>query len=179
MSSIKYFPIFLFLTFAMTSTAFVTQSPSPPSIQRSVHLNLSPTGISDVSSVLLANYDVQTLGFETFKKLEASIQVLDPDFEAEMLSDGSYALMNLPILFSNPSKLQMRYAQMIGRLMCLGIGSLPNHGMHAEEIAVQVFLLGMSMKPIIRSIKLYRCISSSQCAEECELELSELEASVP
>jgi len=65
------------------------------------------------------------------------------------------------------SKLRMQYAQVFGRLMILGTSFLPHHGVHPEEMAVQLFLLSVSMKPIIRSVKLYNCITSAKgnCAK--------------
>merc|ERR1712071_652672 len=75
------------------------------------------------------------------------------------------------------SKLRMQYAQVFGRLMVLGTNSfLPHHGVHSEEMAVQLFLLSVSMKPIIRSVQLYKCITSAK--EECALEFEELEAAL-
>ena len=69
----------------------------------------------------------------------------------------------------------MRYAQVLGRLMVIAIAFLPHHGFHAEEMAVQLFLLGHNLKPIIRSMQLFQCMKSTGCAEECELQLEELE----
>merc|ERR1712161_99192 len=79
------------------------------------------------------------------------------------------------------SKLRMQYAQVFGRMMILGTTFLPHHGVHPEEMAVQLFLLSVSMKPIMRSMKLYNCITKSakgNCAEECALEVEELEAAL-
>mmetsp|Transcript_6089 Transcript_6089/g.6002 ORF Transcript_6089/g.6002 Transcript_6089/m.6002 type:complete len:88 (+) Transcript_6089:2-265(+) len=74
----------------------------------------------------------------------------------------------------------MQYAQVFGRMMVLGTTFLPHHGVHPEELAVQLFLLSVSMKPIIRSVQLYKCITSAkgECEEECALEFEELEASL-
>merc|ERR1719491_357493 len=82
------------------------------------------------------------------------------------------------------SKLRMQYAQVFGRMMILGTTFLPHHGVHPEEMAVQLFLLSVSMKPIMRSMKLYHCITNKSakgntCAEEeCALEFEELEAAL-
>jgi len=101
----------------------------------------------------------------------------------QVLSDASYVVMDPNKFFPDMkiSKLRMQYAQVFGRLMILGTSFLPHHGVHPEEMAVQLFLLSVSMKPIIRSVKLYQCITSAKgdCAEECALEFEELEAALP
>jgi len=100
----------------------------------------------------------------------------------QILTDASYVVMDPNKFFPDikVSKLRMQYAQVFGRLMVLGTTFLPHHGVHPEELAVQLFLLSVSMKPIIRSVQLYKCITSAkgECAEECALEFEELEASL-
>mmetsp|Transcript_6105 Transcript_6105/g.6021 ORF Transcript_6105/g.6021 Transcript_6105/m.6021 type:complete len:261 (+) Transcript_6105:75-857(+) len=100
---------------------------------------------------------------------------------AQVLIDASYVVMDPNKFFPDLqiSKLRRQYAQVFGRLMVLGTTFLPHHGVvHPEEMAVQLFLLSVSMKPIIRSVQLYKCITSAkeECAEECALEFEELEA---
>merc|ERR1712161_160898 len=101
---------------------------------------------------------------------------------SQILTDASYVVMDPNKFFPDikVSKLRMQYAQVFGRLMVLGTTFLPHHGVHPEELAVQLFLLSVSMKPIIRSVQLYHCITSAKgdnnCAEECALEFEELEA---
>jgi len=100
----------------------------------------------------------------------------------QILTDASYVVMDPNKFFPDikVSKLRMQYAQVFGRLMVLGTTFLPHHGVHPEELAVQLFLLSVSMKPIIRSVQLYKCITSAkgECAEECALEFQELEAAL-
>jgi len=177
MLPIMFLPVVLLFALLMTGCAFVTPSRSRDN-NRSVAVSLSPADFPEVSSLLLAKYDAKTLGFTAFKKTGAKI-LRSPDVQAKVLSGGSHALMDFPSIFNKPSKLRMRYAQVIGRVMIIGIGLLPNHGFSKEEMAVQLFLLGVSIKPVIRSIKLYRCIASAQCIEECELELYDLESTLP
>merc|ERR1712238_264323 len=101
---------------------------------------------------------------------------------SQILTDASYVVMDPNKFFPDikVSKLRTQYAQVFGRLMVLGTTFLPHHGVHPEELAVQLFLLSVSMKPIIRSVQLYKCITSAkgECAEECALEFEELEASL-
>jgi len=100
----------------------------------------------------------------------------------QLLTDASYVVMDPNKFFPDikVSKLRMQYAQVFGRLMVLGTTFLPHHGVHPEELAVQLFLLSVSMKPIIRSVQLYKCITSAKgdCTEECALEFEELEAAL-
>eukprot|EP00751_Fragilariopsis_kerguelensis_P047462 CAMPEP_0171046256 /NCGR_PEP_ID=MMETSP0736-20130129/49382_1 /TAXON_ID=186038 /ORGANISM="Fragilariopsis kerguelensis, Strain L26-C5" /LENGTH=156 /DNA_ID=CAMNT_0011497173 /DNA_START=93 /DNA_END=559 /DNA_ORIENTATION=- len=72
---------------------------------------------------------------------------------AQVLTDASYVVMDPNKFFPD----------------VLGTTFLPHHGVHPEEMAVQLFLLSVSMKPIIRSVQLYQCITSAKgdCAEEC------------
>ena len=118
------------------------------------------------------------------------------DVEVQILSDSSHAFMDFPSLFTGSSNnnknstgsskkktstllaspLRMKYAQFVGRLLWLSCGLVPNHGFHIEEIMIQLVLLGVNMRPILRSMILLKCINSgdkSNCAEECELELEE------
>mmetsp|Transcript_40215 Transcript_40215/g.44902 ORF Transcript_40215/g.44902 Transcript_40215/m.44902 type:complete len:231 (+) Transcript_40215:154-846(+) len=101
----------------------------------------------------------------------------------QLLTDASYVVMDPNKFFPDikVSKLRMQYAQVFGRMMILGTTFLPHHGVHPEELAVQLYLLSVSMKPIIRSVQLYNCITKSakgNCAEECALEFEELEAAL-
>merc|ERR1712238_396404 len=113
-------------------------------------------------------------------KMDGAKAIVNP---AQVLSDASYVVMDPHKFFPDIkiSKLRMQYAQVFGRMMILGTPFLPHHGVHPEEMAVQLFLLSVSMKPILRSMKLYHCITKSakaNCAEECALEFEELEAAL-
>jgi hypothetical protein len=108
----------------------------------------------------------------------AAAHSINPDAQAEILADSAFALTEFPTFLPDikTSKLRIKYAQAIGRVLIIGIGFLPNHSFHPEELAIQLFLLSGSMKPIIRSIKLFRCIAASNCnAEECELDYDNLD----
>jgi len=113
-------------------------------------------------------------------KLEGAKAIANP---TQVLTDASYVVMDPHKFFPDIqiSKLRMQYAQVFGRMMILGTTFLPHHGVHPEELAVQLYLLSVSMKPIIRSVQLYKCITNSakgNCAEECALEFEELEAAL-
>merc|ERR1712238_453507 len=137
-----------------------------PTTRRKSALAFSPADIGGAATLLSMKVDA-------VKAISGPTQVL---------TDASYVVMDPNKFFPDIkiSKLRMQYAQVFGRLMVLGTTFLPHHGVHPEELAVQLFLLSVSMKPIIRSVQLYKCITSAkgECAEECALEFEELEASL-
>lgn len=114
-----------------------------------------------------------------------SLLSFNPDIQAEILSDISNVIMNAAVFVPNlktTQKLRMKCLEVVGRMLVLTIGVLPHHQMNTEELLVQLFLLGVNMKPILRSIQLFRCISSSSTTtnsnnctsttfEECLLDL--------
>merc|ERR1712238_128031 len=119
-------------------------------------------------------------------KVDAIRGVANP---TQVLTDASYVVMDPNKFFPDIkiSKLRMQYAQVFGRLMVMGTTFLPHHGVHPEELAVQLFLLSVSMKPIIRSVQFYNCITKDKSAtkgnncaaeEECALDFEELEAAL-
>ena len=86
--------------------------------------------------------------------------IASPDKQAEVLSDSSFALSVYPTFLSDmkTSKLRIKLAQVLGRIFIIDISLLPGHPFHPEELAIQLFLLGASLQPIIRSFKLLRKI---------------------
>eukprot|EP00534_Pseudo-nitzschia_fraudulenta_P000971 CAMPEP_0201116354 /NCGR_PEP_ID=MMETSP0850-20130426/674_1 /ASSEMBLY_ACC=CAM_ASM_000622 /TAXON_ID=183588 /ORGANISM="Pseudo-nitzschia fraudulenta, Strain WWA7" /LENGTH=173 /DNA_ID=CAMNT_0047380421 /DNA_START=71 /DNA_END=592 /DNA_ORIENTATION=+ len=173
MSPIKFLLLTIAFTILVTSAAFTTTTPSRASNNgRNVALSFAPVDLPDECFLLLAKCDTKTaLGMNLLKKVKTGADVfVDPDVQAQILNDGSHMLMDFPDVFRKPSKLQMKYLQVIGRIMILGTGMLPHHGFSHEELAVQLFLLNANLKPVIRSIQLYRCITKGRCDSECDLE---------
>ena len=139
----------------------------------------------------VASSGITTVSFSSASDFATAIAT-NPDVEAEVLSDGSHAFMDFPFLFGSGNsnnnggskKLRMRYAQVLGRLMVIAVGFLPQHGFHhPEELVIQLLLLGLNLKPIVRSMRLYNCIKNTGggcCCEEecCRLELEELDQSL-
>ncbi|MGK3762240.1 MAG: hypothetical protein ACI8RD_014558 [Bacillariaceae sp.] len=76
----------------------------------------------------------------------------DPELQAELLLDFSHVFLDL-VVFIKTSGTVLNYAQVIGRISFIMIGFLPNHDFHPEEMALQVFLLGLSIQKIIASHK--------------------------
>ena len=127
-----------------------------------------------VATTTRTRVEIQTTAAATAAAAVTAVaNSINPDTQAQILVDSSFAFMDYPTFLPNikTSKLRIKYAQAIGRILIIGIGFLPNHHFHPEELAIQLFLLSGSTKPIIRSIKLFCCVASSNCnAEECELD---------
>jgi len=134
--------------------------------RRKSALSFSPTDIGGAATLLSM-------------KIDGVKAIVNP---TQVLTDAMYVVMDPHKFFPDIkiSKLRMQYAQVFGRMMILGTTFLPHHGVHPEELAVQLYLLSVSMKPIIRSVQLYNCITSAKgdCAKECALEFQELEAAL-
>uniref|UniRef100_A0A7S4ALZ2 Uncharacterized protein n=1 Tax=Pseudo-nitzschia australis TaxID=44445 RepID=A0A7S4ALZ2_9STRA len=150
-----------------------------------LHHVSTQSSFADTSSILLVKFDAKTTLGHLAKKamlmMPPAMAEACADVTAHVLNDASHALMDFPSVFQKVKtpKLHMRYAQVAGRLMLLGTGMLPHHGFTPEEVVFQLFLLGASMKPVVRSSKLVKCIGNARCAKECTLELEDLEDSLP
>jgi len=164
------------------SQSLSSRSESSRPTRRKSALAFSPTDIGDAATLLSLKVDV---GAKAMAQVHTS--------PTQVLTDFSYVLFDPHKFFPNIkiSKLRMRYAQVFGRLMILGTSVLPHHHgiIHPEEMAVQLYLLSVSLKPILRSMELYKCMADAKkdgststtttnCVEECALELEELEASL-
>ena len=187
--------VFIIVLFMMsTSSGFCPRSSSSSS---------SSTASASASTTTQLHYispqDIASTASTASKHLINVVVTtrIPTDVEVQILSDSSHAFMDFPSLFTGSSNnnknstgsskkktsttllaspLRMKYAQFVGRLLWLSCGLVPNHGFHIEEIMIQLVLLGVNIRPIIRSMILLKCINSgdkSNCAEECELELEE------
>eukprot|EP00751_Fragilariopsis_kerguelensis_P044449 CAMPEP_0170992428 /NCGR_PEP_ID=MMETSP0736-20130129/9742_1 /TAXON_ID=186038 /ORGANISM="Fragilariopsis kerguelensis, Strain L26-C5" /LENGTH=219 /DNA_ID=CAMNT_0011417893 /DNA_START=65 /DNA_END=725 /DNA_ORIENTATION=- len=151
---------------SLSSRSLGLQSGSERPTRRKSALSFSPADIGGAATLLSM-------------KLDGAKAIANP---TQVLTDASYVVMDPNKFFPDIkiSKLRMQYAQVFGRLMVLGTTFLPHHGVHPEELAVQLFLLSVSMKP--SSVR-FSCINVStsakgNCAEECALEFEELEAAL-
>jgi hypothetical protein len=184
----------LTLIMASTSSGFCPRSLSSSSLTASAstttRLNyLAPQDIADVSSIIKIKHDTITNAFSGIMSVTATVTTkITTDVEVQILSDSSHALMDFPSLFTGNSNnknstlqvispLRMQYAQFVGRLLWISCGLVPNHGFHIEELIIQLVLLGVNIRPIIRSMILLQCINNSNdrsnCTEECKLELED------
>jgi len=187
------FPIFcssfllialFFMSMISTTTSFLSTSSMMRQTQKQAQAQ-AQAPVTSQSSTSLSFALADIVGIATLLSLKvegvSSAVHVGP---AQLLSDASYVVMDVPTFCPNSkiSTLRMRYAQVCGLLLILSTSFLPHdHGvLHVEEMAVQLFLLGVSMKPILRSIQLYQCITAASttgnCEEECVLELEDLEA---
>jgi len=161
------------------SQSLSSRSEASRPTRRKSALAFSPTDIGDAATLLSL-------------KVNGAKAMATHTSPTQVLTDFSYVLFDPHKFFPTVkiSKLRMRYAQVFGRLMILGTSVLPHHHgiIHPEEMAVQLYLLSVSMKPILRSMELYKCRAESTkkegstttttCVEECALEWEELEASL-
>eukprot|EP00536_Pseudo-nitzschia_multiseries_P017051 jgi/Psemu1/49100/gm1.49100_g len=168
---------------AATAEAFTSlASPSSTKYNRDIAASLAPTpwDFADAPSLLLVK--IHIMDVLPSKNSNLPMTNTDTELAAHVLIDASQLLTEfLPIFKSTKqhSKLPLQYMNELGRVFYLGVGLLPHHGYYPEEWCAQLFLLCINMKTIIRSIKLLKCISRARCAEECIIELDELDESLP
>ena len=89
-------------------------------------------------------------------------------------------LQKIKMLWNTDEKLKKRYAIVLGRLAVVCISFTPlvyrHQMMHKEEYLIQLFLLGLSIQPLKKSVALAKCIKNSETGvEECQLEFEDLE----
>ena len=80
--------------------------------------------------------------------IRESINYADPDVEAEFLMNISHVLLDFTAFFKFDGMI-LQYTQLIGRLAFITIDFLPGHAFHIEELAVQIFLLVVSVQKMI------------------------------
>jgi len=106
--------------------------------------------------------------------------------QQQILTDGSNTYDNIKKVLNMDKKMKKRYAIVLGRLMILCVSFLPlitrHHemqmGMHTEEYLIQLFLMGISIQPLKKSVTVVKCITNSKTEnveEECQLEFEDLE----
>ena len=71
-----------------------------------------------------------------------------PEVESEFLGDMAHMAMDFSGLF-RPTKQTMRLYTLGGRLLGLMADYVPDHSVHAEELVIQLFFMGMTLKEII------------------------------
>ena len=77
--------------------------------------------------------------------IQRIICVVDPDVEARFLVDITHLLLDFTVIFNFDGAL-LNFAQVVGRIAFIAIDFLPGHEFHYEEMAVQLVLLGVSIK---------------------------------
>ena len=78
----------------------------------------------------------------------SSVLITDPDAEAQVLMDISHIFLDFTAFFKFKDKF-LNYAQLIGRIAFIMIDFLPGHAFHMEEMAIQLFFLGLNIQKIM------------------------------
>jgi hypothetical protein len=83
--------------------------------------------------------------------------LMTPDVKAEVLTDMSHVMMDFSgfLTTGTPSKSMRRcFFVVVGRVLVLSADYLPDHTVHPEELAVQLFLLAVSVTDILKALKM-------------------------
>jgi hypothetical protein len=94
--------------------------------------------------------DVDSPLLTTMRSLLLSISptsstLLDPKLEAEVLTDMSHVALDFTS-FLNSSKALLKKSSVIGRVLVIFADYIPDHSIHPEELAIQLFMLGLAIK---------------------------------
>ena len=98
---------------------------------------------SPIGSSTLAMANAIGLPFQA-----AATVMSSPDVESEFLEDMSHVALDFAGIF-RPSKTAMRFFSITGRLMSLVADYIPDHSIHAEEVLIHLFFMGMTMQEVI------------------------------
>mmetsp|Transcript_32232 Transcript_32232/g.35860 ORF Transcript_32232/g.35860 Transcript_32232/m.35860 type:complete len:324 (-) Transcript_32232:354-1325(-) len=128
---------------------------------------LVPTLITETSPIVVSESAQQIVAVVAGTTTAGMVSPVD--IEGEVITDTAIALCDgatfLPDM--KTSKLRIKYAQVIGRILFIDVSLLPGHTFHPEELAIQLFLLGASLQPILRSIRLFRCRRDAMALAAC------------
>jgi len=145
----------LFMMYSSMASAFLSKPAflATPSSQTTRHSEVY--GGSRLS-MMIDSPSVESLGTVLFHMPTTILAAAsyDPDIEAEVLVDVSHVIMDLPVFF-RPSESLVRCFSVIGRILVIGADYLPDHTMHPEELAIQLFLLGISLKDVLKAVHLH------------------------
>ena len=75
-------------------------------------------------------------------------QGVSVELETEVLTDVSHVVLDFSS-FLTPSKSVLRLCSVVGRVLILSVDYLPDHRINPEELAIQLFLLAVSLKDIL------------------------------
>lgn len=73
-----------------------------------------------------------------------------PSVESEALADLSHVALDL-ITFAGPTRALLRLSICVGRLLAIAADWVPDHYLHPEELAFQLFMLSVSVGLLLRS----------------------------
>jgi hypothetical protein len=107
-----------------------------------------------IEDSLVQPFDFKILELQQDALSTASHSLMTPDVEAEVLTDVSHVMMDFSGFLPNdtPSKSMLRcFSVVVGRILVLSADYLPDHTVHPEELAVQLFLLTVSLNDILKA----------------------------
>jgi len=78
----------------------------------------------------------------------AATAFANPEFESEFLEDMAHLALDFSGIF-RPCQNTVRLFSLGGRLLALMADYLPDHSVHTEELLIQVFFMGMTMKEML------------------------------
>jgi hypothetical protein len=103
---------------------------------------------SIVDSPLLTTMSSLLLSMST----TSSTALLDPNVEAEVLTDMSHLALDFTSLLNSSSKKALlKRSLVIGRVLVILADYLPDHSIHPEELVIQLFMLGLAIKNLASS----------------------------
>jgi hypothetical protein len=75
-----------------------------------------------------------------------SSTLLDPNVEAEVLTDVSHLALDFTSLLNLLPKSLLKKTSVIGRVLVILADYIPDHSIHPEELVIQLFMLGWAIK---------------------------------
>ena len=78
--------------------------------------------------------------------------LMDPNVEAEVLTDISHIALDFTSLL-NSSKALLKKTSVLGRVLIIFADYIPDHSIHPEELVIQLFMLGLAIKNLTRSLE--------------------------
>ena len=73
----------------------------------------------------------------------------DPTIEAESLTVLAHVVMDFSGFAISPSQPALRVCAILGRILTLTAEYIANHGIHTEELAIQLFLIAVAVKELV------------------------------
>uniref|UniRef100_A0A7S4AAD3 Uncharacterized protein n=1 Tax=Pseudo-nitzschia australis TaxID=44445 RepID=A0A7S4AAD3_9STRA len=86
--------------------------------------------------------------FDDSKPTSVALAFVSPDLEAEVLTTMAHATMDFSGFFA-PSKSVLRLYSVVGRIFVISADYITDHSIQPEELAIQLFLLGIAVKELI------------------------------
>jgi hypothetical protein len=114
--------------------------------------------LSMIEDSLVQSFDFKMLELlqEDALSTARSHSLMTPDVEAEVLTDMAHVMMDFSGFLITPSKSMLRcLSVVVGRILVLSADYLPDHTVHPEELFVQLFLLAVSLRDVVKALELH------------------------